>query len=233
MQVYEITVRIYLPENIKVSDMQGAISHFIDSYLNKNEVFSKFHQENVPKCYTMDLPYPIEKGMYEYKGDSIYQFRIRTIKEELSSYLLSGIAKHSTEEIKGLVRTVKVIPHKHIASIFSLTPVVLINAEGKGYWRDIMTFSEYEEMLKKSIIHQYEVCTGERVDQDCMLYDQIELKNKCAIGISYKGIKLLGDKLSMRISDNDTAQRIAYYLLGSGLGSKGSRGFGFLGYKFL
>lgn len=233
MEVYEITIRIYVTKNIKVSDMQGVITHFIDSYLNKDDTFAKFHQERAPKYYTMDLPYPIEKGMKEYQGDKIYQFRIRTISEELSAYLLSGIAEHRTGEIKGLVRAVRVIPHKHISSVYTLTPVVLVDPEGRGYWRDIMSFPEYEEMLKKSIIHQYEVCTGEKIAQDCSLYDQIELKNKTGIGISYKGITLLGDKLSMQISDNETAQRIAYFLLGSGMGSKGSRGCGFLGYRFL
>lgn len=233
MKVYEITVRIYITKNIKVSDMQGVITHFIDSYLNKDEGFAGFHQEKRPKYYTMDLPYPIEKGIQEYKGDNIYQFRIHTISEELLSYLLSGIAEHRTEEIKGLVRTVKVIPRRHISSVYTLTPVILVDAEGRGYWRDVMSFSEYEEMLKKSIIHQYEVCTGEKIDRECPLYDQIELKNKTAIGIPYKGITLLGDKLSMQVADNETAQRVAYFLLGSGLGSKGSRGFGFLGYKFL
>ena len=233
MKVYEITIRIYMIKSIKVSDMQRVITHFIDSYLNKDEVFAKFHQEKTPKCYTMDLPYPIEKGMQEYKGDNVYQFRIRTISEELLYYLMSGIAEHRTEEIKGLIRTVKVIPHRHISSIYSLTPVILVDAEERGYWRDVMSFSEYEEMLKKSIIHQYEVYTGEKIDQECQLYDQIELKNKTAIGVPYKGIKLLGDKLSMQVSDNETAQKVAYYLLGSGLGSKGSRGYGFLGYKFL
>lgn len=233
MKVYEITVRIYITKNIKVSDMQGVITHFIDSYLNKGEGFAGFHQEKRPKYYTMDLPYPIEKGIQEYKGDSIYQFRIRTISEELLSYLLSGIAEHSTEEIKGLVRTVKVIPRRHISGVYTLTPVILVDTEGRGYWRDVMSFSEYEEMLKKSIIHQYEVCTGEKIDQECPLYDQIALKNKTAIGIPYKGITLLGDKLSIQVADNETAQRVAYFLLGSGLGSKGSRGFGFLGYKFL
>lgn len=233
MKVYEITVRIYITKNIKVSDMQGVITHFIDSYLNKDEGFAGFHQEKRPKYYTMDLPYPIEKGIQEYKGDNIYQFRIRTISEDLLSYLLSGIAEHRTEEIKGLVRTVKVIPRRHIFSVYTLTPVILVDAEGRGYWRDVMSFSEYEEMLKKSIIHQYEVCTGEKIDQECSLYDQIELKNKTAIGIPYKGITLLCDKLSMQVADNETAQKVAYYLLGSGLGSKGSRGFGFLGYKFL
>lgn len=233
MEVYEITVRIYIPKSIKVSEMQGLISHFIDSYLNKNEVFAEFHKEKKLKCYTMDLPYPLEKGMCEYQGDKNYQFRIRTTNAELSSYLLSGIAEHRTEEILGLVRTVKTIPHRHIASVYTLTPVVLVDAKGRGYWRDIMSFEEYEEMLKKSIIHQYEVCTGEEIEQDCSLYDQIELKNKCAIGIPYKGITLLGDKLSMQVSDNETAQKVMYYLLGSGMGSKGSRGFGFLGYRFL
>ncbi len=233
MEVYEITVRIYIPKSIKVSDMQRVMSHFIDSYLNKDETFAQFHKSKTPKCYTMDLPYPVEKGLCEYKGDKIYQFRIRTISEELSSYLLGGIADHRTEEIKGLSRTVRVIPHRHIAGVYTLTPVVLINAEGRGYWRDIMSFSEYEDMLKKSIIHQYEVCTGQKIDHECPLYDQIELKNKCAIGVPYKGITLLGDKLSMQVSDNETAQKVMYYLLGSGLGSKSSRGFGFLGYKFL
>lgn len=233
MEVYEITVRIYIANSIKVSDMQGVIAHFIDSYLSKDELFAQFHQEKRPKCYTMDLPCPVEKGMQEYQGDKIYQFRIRTISGELSSYLLSGIAEHRTEEIKGLVRTVRVIPHKHISTVYTLTPVVLVDPEGRGYWRDIMSFSEYEEMLKKSIIHQYEAYTGEKIDQGYALYDQIELKNKCGIGVPYKGIALLGDKLSMQVSDNETAQRIAYYLLGSGLGSKGSRGFGFLGYRFL
>lgn len=233
MNVYEITVRIYLPKSIKVSNMQQVITYFVDSYLNKNETFAQFHQERIPKGYTMDLPYPINKGMSEYKGDDIYQFRIRTINEELASYLTGGIAEHKTEEIKGLVRTIKTIPRRQIASVYTLTPVVLIHAEGKGYWRDVMSFPEYEEMLKKSITHQYERCTGEKVDMDCPLYDQIELRNKRGIGIPYKGIKLLGDKLSMQISDNETAQKVAYYLLGSGLGSKSSRGFGFLGYKFL
>lgn len=233
MKVYEITVRIYIAKSIKVLDMQGSIAHFIDSYLSKDEGFAQFHQEKGLKCYTMDLPYPIEKGMCEYRGDCIYQFRIRTISEEVSAYLLSGIAEHRTEEIKGLIRTVRVIPHKHISSIYTLTPVILVDPKGRGYWRDIMAFSEYEEMLKKSIVHQYEVCTGEKITRECSLYDQIELKNKCAIGIPYKGIMLLGDKLSMQISDDETAQRIAYFLLGSGLGSKSSRGFGFLGYRFL
>lgn len=233
MTVYEISVRIYINKNIKVTDMQETITHFIDSYLQKNELFAKYHEERIPKCYTMDLPYPIEKGMSEYKGDNMYQFRVRTVNEELSAYFLSGIADHKTEQIKGLARTVKTIPHRHISSVWTLTPVVLTDAAGRGYWRDNLSFMEFEEMLKKSMIHKYETYTGEKIARECPLYDQIELKNKVPIGIHYKGITLLGDKLSMQVSDNETAQKVVYFLLGSSLGTRGSRGMGFLGYRFL
>ena len=233
MMVKEITVKIYLNRTIKVSDAQGAIVRFLDEFLVKDEKFAQFHEANIPKGYTHDLLYPLTKGMSEYKGDNIYQFRVRTVNEELAAYLLSGIADHKTNEMKGLARTVKVIPHKHISQVYTLTPMILVAPEGKGYWRDCMTFEAFEEMLQKSMIDQYEKYTGETVGKNCPLYDQIELKNKCAIGVPYKGITLLGDKLSLQVADNETAQRIIYYTLASGLGTKGSRGMGFLGYRFL
>lgn len=231
--VYEITIRIYLNESIKVSNIQAEIVKFVDSYLRNDKKFAEYHEEKVPKCYTMDLLYPIEKGRFEYKGDNVYQFRVRTVSEELASYLLSGIADHKTDKIKGLARTVKIIPHRHISSVYTLTPAILIDADSRCYWRDCMSFSSFEEMLKKSMIHQYETYTGEQIDPDCPLYDQIELKNKGPIGVPYKGITLLGDKLSLQVSDDETSQKVMYYLLGSSLGTKGSRGFGFLGYRFL
>lgn len=233
MIVKEIIVRIYLNKAIKVQEVQGAIVHFLDAFFAQDERFIQFHNTNMQKGYTFDLPYPIEKGMTEYKGDSIYQFRIRTVNEELATYLISGIADHRTNEIKGLARTIKTIPYKHISQVYTLTPMVLIDADGRGYWRDCMSFVEFEEMLKKSMLDQYEKWTGETIDKDCPLYDQIELKNKGAIGVPYKGIKLLGDKLSMQVADNETAQKVIYYLLASGIGTKGSRGMGFLGYRFL
>lgn len=233
MTIREITVRVYLHKTIKVSEAQGAIAQFLDGFLEHDDNFARFHESNMLKGYTFDLLYPIEKGRNEYEGDKIYQFRIRTMNEELAAYLLSGIADHKTNEIKGLARTMKIIPRKHISQVYTLTPMVLIDAEGRGYWRDTMPFAEFEEMLKKSMIDQYERYTGETIDKDCPLYDQIELKNKCAIGVPYKGITLLGDKLSMQVADNETAQNVWYYLLASGLGAKGSRGMGFLGYRFL
>ena len=230
MLVYEITLKIFLIKDIPVPLIYGELTRYIDSYLAQNECFCEFHRKRDIKGYCFDLPSKIEKGMKAYKSDQIYQFRIRTVDKELLSYLMNGIADHKTDAIKGLTRTVKQIPHKPIASVYSLTPVILSN--DKGYWRDCMSFEEFERELTAGLIHQYEMYTGEKIEENLSLYDQIELKSKCAIGVPYKGITLLGDKLSMQVSEDENAQKVMYFALANGMGTKGPRGFGFLGYRF-
>lgn len=231
MNIYEITVRIYILRDIPVSSIYGELTKYIDCYLAENEYFCEFHRQKGLKGYCFDLPIKIEKGMKAYKSDQIYQFRIRTVDKELLSYLLDGIADYKTDAIKGLTRTVKQIPHRLIASVYSLTPVVLKNDD--GYWRDRISFGEFEQELIRSLCRQYEEYTGEKIEETIVLYNQIELKSKCAIGVPYKGITLLGDKLSMQVADNEIAQKVMYFTLANGMGTMGSRGLGFLGYRFV
>lgn len=231
MFVYEITIKIYIIRDIPIPLIYGELTKYIDGYLVQNEYFHEFHQRKSLKGYCFDLPIKIEKGMKAYKSGQIYQFRIRTVDKELLSYLLDGIADYKTDSIKGLTRMVKQIPHRPIASVYSLTPVVIKN--DNGYWRDRISFEEFEQELIKSLCHQYEEYTGEKIEENIVLYNQIELKSKCAVGVQYKGITLLGDKLLMQVADNETAQKVMYFTLANGMGTMGSRGLGFLGYRFI
>lgn len=231
MFVYEITIKIYITIDIPISLIYGELTKYIDGYLGQNEYFCEFHRRKGLKGYCFDLPIKIEKGMKAYKSGQIYQFRIRTVDKKLLSYLLDGVADYKTDSIKGLTRMVKQIPHRPIASVYSLTPVVLKNDD--GYWRDRISFEEFEQELIKSLCHQYEEYTGEKIEENIVLYNQIELKSKCAVGVPYKGITLLGDKLSMQVADNETAQKVMYFTLANGMGTMGSRGLGFLGYRFV
>ena len=232
MLVYEITLKIFFIKDIPIPLIYGELTKYIDSYLAQNQCFLDLHKRRSVKGYCFDLPVRIENGMIAYRSGQIYQFRIRTVYKELLSYLMDGIADHKTDAVKGLTRTVKQIPRRSVSSVWTLTPVVLINANDKGYWRDCMSFEEFEQDLKAGLIHQYEMYTGEKITGQFPLYDQIELQSKCAIGVPYKGITLLGDKLSMQVSEHENAQKIIYFALANGMGVKGTRGFGFLGYRF-
>lgn len=232
MTVNEITIKIYITQETPLWAIRGELAHFIDSYLAQDENFLNFHKSKKIKGYVWDLPVPIEKGMKAYRGNSVYQFRIRTVDSALAAYFLSGIADHRTNVIKGLARTIRQIPPRPIEKVYSITPYVLRSAQGKGYWRDCMSFEEFETELQKSVVNQYEMYTGETLGRGFVLYDQIELQSKCAVKVPYKGISLLGDKLSMQVADNEKAQKTVYFALANGL-SMGPRGLGFLGYRFV
>lgn len=132
MELYEITIRIYIIKDVSVPMIYGVMANYIDSYLAGDKHFYDFHQETKTKAYCFDLPIKIEKGMKVYKGDQVYQFRIRTLDKELLSYLMDGIADHKTDTVKGLMRTVRQIPERPIASVYSLTPVILKSSGGEA-----------------------------------------------------------------------------------------------------
>lgn len=232
LKVCEITIKICLRETITQRDSHNIISDFIDSFLLKNEKFAQFHEKNAFKNYVFDEFFPIAQGGI-YKGDSLYQFRIRTVDTGLADYLSGGLTEHQTKWMKGIVRQIRVIPPKMIERVYTITPLIIKNPEGKGYWKDSMTFAGFENAIRVNLIKKYNAFTGSQLDEDFELYHQIELLSKSPVGVPYKGITLLGDKISVQAADNETAQKLWYFALGTGLGEMNSRGQGFLQYHFL
>ena len=231
MIVWEIRLKVFFIRDVHVSMIYREIANYIDGYLAQDAAFLEFHMKDKVKGYCFDRPFRAEKNDDVYKAGQIYSFRIRTVDEGLLSYFMDGIADYKTDSIKGIVRTVCQIPRKPIASVCSLTPVIL--AMGDSYWRNHISFSEFEKELASSLLNQYLAYTGSQFSCDFSLYDQIELESRCPIGVKYKGITLLGDKISMRVSDNDNAQDVLYFALANGMGTKGPRGCGFLGYRYV
>lgn len=232
LKVIEIIIKVYLLSDIPQNQIHNVIAEYIDSYFLNDVKYMEFHEKNIDKLYVFDSPVPLaEQGIY--KADAVYQFRIRTVDSELADYFAGGLANHQSKRMKGLVRTIRIIPPKVIERVYSITPIIIKDPEGKGYWRDCMTFEEFEKAIKSNLIRKYNVYTGEKVSEDIQLYNQIELLSKGAIGIPYKGITLLGDKISIMVSENEQAQKLWYFALGAGVCEMNARGCGFLQYKFM
>lgn len=52
---------------------------------------------------------------------------------------------------------------------------------------------------------------GERIEENFQLYTNIIFLNRKPIANEYKGIRLLGDKISLKIADDVQAQEMAYF----------------------
>lgn len=232
LKVFELVIKVYLIKEVNQKDSHNIIADFIDSFLAKKEAFSVFHHKNIFKFYSFDAFFPIaQNGIYA--ADSLYQFRIRTTDKQLADYLAGGLADHQTIWLKGLTRSIRVIPPAQIESVYTITPLIIKDPDGKGYWKDGMSFDKFEDAIRSNLIKKYNSCLGTHLDENFELYNQIELLSKTPIGMPYKGITLLGDKVSIQAADNRMAQELWYFALGTGLGTMNSRGMGFLQYHFV
>ena len=102
-----------------------------------------------------------------------------------------------------------------------------------GYWKSKMTLDDFERRLKENLIKKYNTIINTKISEDFDLYTTIEFKNNKPIATSYKEIKLLGDKISLNIAENEMAQNLAYMSIGTGILENNGRGFGFVNYRWL
>ncbi len=230
MNVMELRLKVFLLRDIPMSDLMRTEAHFIDSALAQKSEWLEFHEKNCFKYYVFGGLWPIERdGIY--KKEHIYTITIRTVDSHLARYFSKILQNHYTQDMKGLTIELRMIQQKMIDEIYTLTPVIIKNDQ--GYWRNKMSLDDYERLLFENAVKKYNRFNGKKIDEDFQLYTNITFLNKKPIGCKYKNIQLLGDKIKLKIADNNRAQELAYFLIGAGLGENCSRGFSFCNYKWI
>lgn len=229
-RVFEIRVKQYLLQDIPFRELQNALADFVDSALCKNEELISFHEENRYKFYSIGTLWPIERGAV-YKKEQIYTFTIRTVAPQLAKYFSEVLKNHYTEKMKGLTVENRIIPQKMLSQIYTLSPAIM--KSDAGYWRSHMSLDEYEKRLFANIVKKYKAFTGEQIEEDFPLYTNIQFLNKYPIACRYKDISLLGDKLNLQIATDEKSQKLAYFILGTGIFELNSRGAGFCNFRWL
>lgn len=230
MEVFEISILLFLLKDIDSEEAFSNVSDFIDSGMAKVPELLELHNKNVYKNYCFNSFYPLE-GNKVYKHGNTYTIQIRTVDKKLADFFNEKLVNHFNGSIKGLTSTIKILPQRYIEKLYSITPVILKNDD--GYWKGKLTLTEFENRLKANLVKKYNAIMGTKVDEEFQLYTSIEFLNKKPIAFNYKGKKILGDKISINISDDKTAQELSYMALGTGILEMNARGAGYMNYKWL
>lgn len=230
MKVFEISILVFLMEDIVSNEAFFKIGGFIDSGLATNPELLELHNKNAFKNYCFCSFYPLEKDKV-YKARNNYTIKIRTVDEKLAKFFNEKLVNHFNKHIKGLTANIKVIPKKYIEKIYSITPLVI--KTNKGYWRKNNSIEDFQRWLKENLIKKYNFLTETKVMEDFQLYTSIEFMNKKPITIKYKDIKILADKIELNIGDDKRAQELAYMSLGTGLLEMNARGAGYVNARWL
>jgi len=230
MKVWELSLKVYLKKNIPMEECQVEISKIIDSCLTKDVELLNFHNNNQFKNYTFSSFYPIEKNKI-YLADTIYTCTLRTVEERLVIHFRNFLEDESNGSLKAIKIKIKTIPKKYIQRIYSITSVVA--KFENGYWRTNESLEFFEKRLKENLIKKYNNFTKQSINEEFDLFTYIRFDNKKPIATKYKNIKMLGDKITLNIAENNLAQDLAYFSLGVGLLEMNGRGYGYVNYKWL
>lgn len=230
MIVWQCRLKIFVLRDISVNTVQSKLASFIDKGFSTSEALLRRHEERGYCGYCFDYLYPIEKDKIYHKN-KIYTLTIRTIDPDMARYFNEICVNNFTEDMKGLTSELRVLPRKRIETLYSLTPAI-IKTE-KGYWKSQMNIQEYMERLRINLIKKWNYFENASLNEDFEFCNLFEFLNQGPIPIEYKGVTLLGDKIKMEISDNDTAQKLAYMSLGTGVLENNGRGAGFVNYRWL
>lgn len=230
MDIYEQKVKVYLLNDIQKENVSVKIAEIIDKTLCKNEKWYEFHEENKFKFYCFNGLYPLEKCGTYLKG-KIYNFCIRTVDKKFGEFIRKNLVNEYTEYIKVLTIQEKIIPQKYIEKIYSIMPVILKTP--KGYWKSNLQLEDFEKLIKVNLIKKYNQYYGTKIDENFRLYDNLIFDNKKPVPMKCKDITLLGDKITLYISGNEMAQKLAQFALGTSIGENSARGAGYMNYKWL
>jgi len=230
MKVWQLALKVYIKKDIPMDESQIEISKIIDQCLSKDEEFLNFHNNNQYKWYSFSSFYPIEKEKV-YLAGKIYIITIRTAEEKIVNHFQRFLDNESSEVIKAITIETKIIPKKYIERIYSITPAVA--KFENGYWRTHESVETFEKRLKENLIKKYNSFTKQKINEEFDLFTFMKFDNQKPIATKYKDIKLIGDKITLNVAENNLAQDLAYFALGTGLLEMNSRGFGFINYKLL
>lgn len=226
--IYQINVKVYILKTITYHDMQQQIAQYIDQVMAKKEELLTLHNTNCFKYYCFSGFKTIQKeGIYE--EGSLNSFSVRCLEKEFAKYLEEELANHTSLTMKGLSCETKRVKTGLIQKLYLITPAILKFED--GYWRKNHSLEEFQKRIISNTVRKYEEYTQQKLEDSVRLYTNFRLINKIPIKTRYKNIHLLGDKFEMMIAEEEASQRLAQFLLGTGVCELNARGFGYLNYR--
>lgn len=242
MKIFELKCITYLKQDVSFEDSFDAISKFINYSICQNEVYKQKHNQNVFNNYCFGSLFPIEKDKLYKKGNT-YHFTFRTIDEKFAKELNNLFRENINNLYLQIVQVErKDIKQFFISEIYSATPVVVsLKKESEKSQQLFWTLEksgdiiELQNQLQKNLIKKYEEFFGEKLNPTQNFIQLLEIKNHKPQSVYFrttknevqKKVRLMGNKFRIVPNEDEISQKLAFLILGVGLGEKISYGGGF------
>lgn len=229
---WELVVTVLLKNDIKMIDVQEQISKYLNHSMSHDSFLLNRHMERRNKLYVFSGLYPVDSKTKVFRNGAVYVFRIRSLDQKFINHLEATlrISKHNMFQYLSVEK--RFYPNRLIESIYTLTPVI-VTVDNRPWLKDTNDIDILIDRLQANADKKYHDAFNKRINNIDFI-QSIEILNEKPLAISYKNIKLLGNKLRLTINTDENSQKLANIVLGAGLGEKGSSlGAGFCFANFI
>ena len=236
MTIYELTLKVYLKQDVKYNDSYNIISKFISYSMSQANILKQFHINNHFKFYVHNTFSPTQKSGV-YKKDNIYSFKIRSLDELFITSIIKLLKQNVNNKYLLIVDTnlIKISP-KVIKKLYTLTPTIItLPKSNNEYWKiNNSNILQLIEQLNINLLKKYNSFTNSNI-QKCDFINSIKLLTPIPQAINAskndKKFKFIGHKFEIIPNSDELSQKLAIVAIGAGIGEKNSYGGGFCLFK--
>ncbi|WP_251862247.1 CRISPR-associated endoribonuclease Cas6 [Clostridium sp. Marseille-Q2269] len=221
MRFIELTITVMLKKHINFQDCGYIIGKNINKSMLLDKDLKEIHPKRQYKHYVFNSFYPIERDKF-YKKDRLYIFRIRSLSDEFINKIDTCLCNLKSDDFNVISTSKKYIEKIHIKELYTQTPLI-ITIDDKPWLQIDGDVDLFKSRIEDNLEKKYKDFFNGDIDIKGNFIKSVEFKNRKPMHYNYKnGIKLLANKVSIQIEDNEEAQKVAFLARAVGLGEKNS-----------
>ncbi|MCY6958372.1 CRISPR-associated endoribonuclease Cas6 [Clostridium brassicae] len=219
MNFVELTVTVMLKRNIFFADSGYIIGKNINKAMLLDKDLKELHPKKEYKHYVFNSFYPLEKDKI-YKSDKLYIFKIRGLNFEFMEKIKICLQRLESNDFKVISVAASQVKQRHINELYTVTPVI-ITIDNKP-WLQGEDLEIFKNRVEANLEKKYKDFFNEDINIQGRFIKRLKFKNRMPMYFNYKGIKLLANKVSIEVQDDEEAQKIAFMAMAVGVGEKNS-----------
>ncbi|WMJ81630.1 CRISPR-associated endoribonuclease Cas6 [Clostridium sp. MB40-C1] len=229
MNFVELTATAMLKKDIYFAESGYVIGKNINKTMLLDKDLKELHPKKEYKHYVFNSFYPLEKDKI-YKSGKLYIFKIRGLNFEFMKKIKICLQRLESNDFKVISVATSEIKQRHINELYTVTPVI-ITIDNKP-WLQGEDLEIFKNRVEANLEKKYKDFFNEDINIQGIFIKSLKFKNRTPMYFNYKGIKLLANKVSIEVQDNEEAQKIDFLAMAVGVGEKNSAiGAGFCSEK--
>lgn len=224
MNIKQLKITVFLKEDIDLSYVNESLSQYINGAMKKNELLSDLHRNGSRyKFYSFSWLMPKITNNVCKKGN-LYYFHLNSPDEKILNEFEKAFKDHFDDKFVCCSILLQEYNLDAIKEICTITPCSITHNDKPLVDKRM---SLIRDRILSNSIRKYNSFFCKNIEEDYDFIEDIEILNNIPQKVYYKKGSILGHRFKLKIKDDTLSQKLAFFIIQSGILEKNSLGLGY------